>query len=421
VSPATHEITLSNDNFTVTSKPSVPSDPPPPLDADVPLGVSKTFNVHWDKGGSPEPHQEIRVSASRGTLMPNSGTGLDGNTAFTISSDNAGPVSITVSTGIANGPSVTFGFDFVADQPTRIDLQASPSSIGVNTVGSSTEQSTVTAVVRDARNNLVKGHRVEFTVDDITGGRITPSSTTTDQFGRATTVYFAGSSSSSASGAKVTAKLTGSYAAVTNSVTITVAKRSLFIDLGTTNKLESAEPKYLVPYTVLVTDVNGLPVEGSTVNLSIYPLYYLKGHTAQNPPHSGLIDNLLDAINTGVDPKTISKLNVCANEDANRNGILDTGEDGNGNGRLDPGNVITADTPTLVTGATGFKDFKLVYAKQYADLVKAELGARASVAGTEDQEVAYFYTACLVDDCPKDVRWPNQPNPFGNGTCDQPN
>ncbi|OAD22625.1 Ig domain-containing protein group 1 domain-containing protein, partial [Candidatus Thiomargarita nelsonii] len=119
----------------------------------------------------------------------------------------------------------------------------------------------------------------------------------------------------------------------------------------------------------------------------------------------------------------------CPNEDVNRNGILEPGEDTNGNGRLDPGNVITVDNLNVTTGqpsanhptapATGYADFDVLYAIQYARWVQAEITARTSVAGSESSTSVPFKAVCLQKDVEDNI-CPQQ-SPFGVNDCETPN
>jgi len=385
------------------------------LGCQVPLNLSggQQFSVHWDEGGVAQVNEQIILSTTRGTLDNNAiTTNANGEALFTVSpSGNAGNSIITVVAERAGGPSQEFNIKFVATNVNSITIQATPAVIGVNSVGTDTEQSEILAVVRDPDNNQVFGKRVNFVLSDISGGRLTQGFAFTDDFGRASTTYIAGPSSSAANGVRVTASVADTPA-VSKSVNLTVAAKSLFVKIGSGNQLTKDEGiRYRVFHTVLVTDSNGTPTNDVEVKLSIYPLAYIKYNSG-------------DPTNANDDVAYL-----CPNEDVNRNGLLDAGEDTNGNGRLDPGNVITVDSLTLTTGkpnppnhtttpSPGYADFDVVYAIQYANWVTAEITARTSVAGSESSSVIQFTAACEKGDadnesCP--LR-----NPFGRNGCDQP-
>lgn len=372
------------------------------LGCQVPLNLSggQQFNVHWDEGGVAQVNEKIILSTTRGTLDNNAiTTNANGEASFTVSpSGDAGNSIITVVAERAGGPSQQFNLKFVATNANSITVQANPAVIGVNPVGTDTEQSEILAVVRDPAQNQVFGKRVNFVLDDISGGRLTQGFAFTDDFGRASTVYIAGPSSSAANAVKVTASVANT--SVSGSINFTVAQKSLFLAVGSGNEMiKESGVRYRAFHTVLVTDSNGTPINNADVTLSIYPSFYFKGEDY-----------------------------TCPNEDVNRNGILDSGEDTNGNGRLDPGNVITVDNLNVTTGqpsanhptapAAGYADFDVLYAIQYANWVQAEITARASVAGSESSTSVPFVAVCSKDDfddgiCPRD-------NPFGSNACDQP-
>ncbi len=306
--------------------------------------------------------------------------------------------------------------NFVATTPTQMTLQATPATISVNVPPNKDQKSTITATVRDAAFNLVKGVTVVFTLTDVTGGSIGPASAVTDEFGQASTVYTAGTAASALNGVKVDAAVTGF--AVNAAVTLTVAQRSLFITLGTGNTIVEPNPTtYELPYSVLVTDTAGLPVQNASITLNIVPSGYRKGCYGADPTCVNIVAELVEPF------WPLRVLASCANEDLNQNGILDPGEDFNTNSRLDPGNVVTVSVKNLTTDASGFAFFNVVYAQQYAQWVRAELSARASVAGSEATEIARFILPILAADIndPK-VTPPGNPSPFGvKNICANPN
>jgi len=371
------------------------------------LNKDQTFEVTWQKSGSPV-FNEINLSSTRGQLSSSSITmnQPDQPARFSIRSDNAGPATIIIGGNRVSppGPTLQFEIKFIAEEARFINVQANPSVIGTNPVGTDTARSEVLAIVRDPQNNLVADKQVNFLLNDITGGRLTRGSAFTDDFGRATTEYIAGSSSSAANGVTITASVADN-SSVESSVSLTVAEKDLFVVIGSGNVLvNEAGIRYKVIHTVLVTDSNGTPVADAEVILSIYPLIYFK---------AGL--ELID------DVYILGETFGCNNEDINRNGILDPdlGEDINNNNSLDPGNVVTVDKLKLVTDSTGFADFVVVYPIQYANWVTAEITARTEVAGTESSDTIQFIANCSAEDVTKQIC--PLPNPFGVRDCSQPN
>jgi hypothetical protein len=84
---------------------------------------------------------------------------------------------------------------------------------------------------------------------------------------------------------------------------------------------------------------------------------------------------------------------------------------------LDPGNVVTVDNANLVTDASGFADFGVVYFQQFARWVDLELTARAVVAGSEGREQSFFRLPISESDVTdREVQPPGNPSPFGTST-----
>ncbi len=375
----------------------------------IPLGQEQQFQVTWTKSGVAQVSEQLNLSTTRGSLPSNVVTDFAGQALFTLSSGSTPSVgrgAVIVSSSKVNGPSSQFSVEFVATEAARIDVQATTPVIGVNNSGSSTEQTEIIAVVRDSSNNLVKNKEILFTLEDVTGGRITLGSVVTDSFGTAKTIYIAGTTSSAANGVKIKATVADNTA-ITSQATVTVAKRSAFVSIASGNVVSKSTngTRYNIPHTVLVTDANGTPIAGSTVTLSIYTNSYYRPIAPQPPAQD----------NTGGIYVT-----ECINEDVNANGILDPSEDLNQNGQLDPGNVITVDNLTLTTEANGFKDFNVSYAIQYAYWIpQTTITAQVRVEGSESSNVSNFFANCSTDDvsnksCP-------QANPFAAMNVNVPN
>ncbi|RKZ54826.1 MAG: hypothetical protein DRR08_25900 [Candidatus Parabeggiatoa sp. nov. 2] len=403
------KINISDDNFTLTSFPDSGA-------TEINLNTSQEFLVHWDKGKNiPQANKAINISSTRGSLNTNNVvTDTNGDARFTISANNSGPAVITA-TVAGGGSSAQISVYFIAIEANTMTLQAAPVTIAVNTPDSEAEQSEITAVLRDSKNNLVKGKRLDFSLEDVTGGRLFPSSAVTDSFGRASTVYFAGTSSSAANGVKVTATVVDTPS-VTASVRLTVAAKSLFVTLGTGNKIEIDGPtRYKYPYNVLVNDANGVAITDTDVVLSVLPLAFGKGYYFWD----GTAKFWRQVMTTSP---------ACENEDTlsrdrgdDFNGILDNAdEDRNSNGKLEPGNVATFDSggvlKTVETDANGFADFYIVYAKEYANWVEVQLTATVTVTGSEGSGKRIFWIGGAAEDYTNEkVSPPGNPSPFGVG------
>ena len=199
-------------------------------------------------------------------------TDSNGEASVTITSNNAGlaTVSATALDQVGKKISVEQQIEFVATNPTMMYLQASSYTVNKN------GQSTITAIVRDANKNLVKGKIVTFSLYDTTGGTLSIPQAVTDSLGRAQTVYTASNSSSAKDGVVIVANvLSTSVQATTN---ITVAGEALFISLGTGNTVNEPDAStYSVPYTILVTDAEGMGVNNLPLTVSVVSVEYAVG------------------------------------------------------------------------------------------------------------------------------------------------
>lgn len=395
---ATFTINVAAESFTFVE--------PEPL-TDVALTEAQTLTVLWESAGAPVQGQSVDFTATRGTLSASSAlTDANGEASVTISASSAGPSVITATT--STGITAELEILFVATVADTLTLQATPAVIGTNAVGQDAEQSEIIAVVRDPNGNLVKDKTVNFNLaQDVTGGTLSSSSGVTDAFGRTSVTYIAGTSPSARDGVRIDA-VVADTPSITNTVFLTVAQRSLFITLGTGNEIEEPDAvRYAKPYGVLVTDAAGNPVSNAQVTISIWPTAYYKGFWERDlrfdpPPW-------IQVITAG----------PCANEDVNRDGILDPGEDFNINTVLDPGNVVTLSAANLTTDSTGFADFNLVYFQQFAAWVDVELTARATVTGSEATEIVNFRLPIAASDVAGGApNPPGNPSPFGqSATC----
>ncbi len=418
-------LTVSSANFVFTS---------PAPDTEVPLVTSQAVIVHWDEAGVNQVNQSITFFVTRGQFSNGESTITvltdgNGDATVNVSSDNAGPAIITAAADQVGGPSAQLSIEFIATIPRFLIAQASPATIGVNAEGETDQQSVITAVVRDPQNNPVKNQTVIFSLSDVSGGSISPASAVTDSFGRASTVYTAGLSPSAKDGVIIDAEVTGTVGCdptVPNPtgpcdrVTLTVAQQSLFVTLGTGNLIETpSSTQYAKPYSVLVTDADGNPVAGAEVNLSVLPTRYQKGRYVPVFDEAGEFvaweKFLTIDPESGVDDDVDQ---ACNNEDLNTNGILDLGEDFNNNAKLDPGNVATIDPGVVITDASGFAFFNVVYAREFT-WVEVRLEARTEVSGSEFSSQAIFFLPGLASDFNQEnIAPPGVLSPFGQArTC----
>ncbi len=380
----TKSIAVSSDSFAFTS---------PASNTEVNLGALQTVVVNLQSGGLPVVGDNISFSATRGMLSSATAmTDASGNASVDISSANAGAAVVTATT--SGGVSTTLTIEFVATTPASIEVQANPFTIAPN------DQAAITAIVRDASNNLVKNQTVTFSLDDTTGGQLSVASAVTDSQGRAQTFYTASSSTSAKDGVKVTGTVNG----ISRTAALTVARREVFITIGTGNEIEEPnQAQYEIQFAVQVTDSQGNGVAGVTVVLSLLSEQYSKGRWVL--PLTGPWQQDIKA--------------TCNDEDVNRNGILDPSEDFNMSGKIEAGNVAAVVPGTVTTDADGFALVDVVYPQQFARWVQVVLEAQTSVQGTESSSNARFVLPIAASDVTRETNPPGNPSPFGAG--DAPN
>ncbi len=394
---ATHTLSISADQFQITA---------PAADADINLATCTQVQLSWQENGVPKSGQTVNFSATRGTFYSDSSCTTTASSAVTnasgvatayLQSINAGPSALTAY--VTNGPITSKNISFVATTAASIDLQVDNATIGPNDGSQSTQQrATITATIRDASNNLVKGKVVRFTItQDSSGGSLTTATATTDALGRASTVYVSSAATTAKDGVQITAWVEDTPS-VTGSINLTVAKSELFVRLGTSNLLNLLnDTLYSKPYTVIVTDASGNPVSTS-VNLSINPEQFRKGKWEVVGSNTFWTQNIQA---------------TCPSEDTNENGILDSGEDTNGNGTLEPGNIASV-PDSVTTGADGTVEFGIVYPREYAQWVYVRLTASTGVAGTESTHTVKFWLEISAADTDNtDVAPPGETSPFG--------
>jgi len=360
----------------------------------------------------------VTVSSSRGTVYGNAACTSVLGAPLALSSGAANAYVNATGPGVATLTATTAGLttqtelEFVAPltAASTITVQADPAVIGVNTAGSTTQQATLRAVVRDgtAQNNLVKNATVAFSIlTDPSGGILTqPSVVTTGADGAATASFIAGTTASPLNGVQIQARLIGGSgaAAVAN---LTVAQKSLFISAGTGNVVGVPNTSiYQQDYAVIVSDAAGNAVPGVRLTASVLPSTYYKGRLDYKAPQG---------------PWEPSSYAPCANEDLNNNGILDAGEDFNNNGRLEPGIPLTV-TPSVTTDARGQATVSLVYPRDRVYWLDVNLTIRGQANGTEATYTSLVHLLGLSTDYGnQNISPPGVVSPYGVSTsCSNP-
>lgn len=375
---ASKTVEISNNNFAL----SVPN-----ADTGLKINQSETVELNWSDNGAPLAGRTINFSATRGTLNTNSvKTDANGKAAVTIQSSTSGTSKITA-TAAATGVSTAKTVEFIATQPAEITAQVSKTQLKPG------EQARITAVVRDAQNNLVKNQRVLFTIiEDISQGTLSVGEGTTDSLGRTTIAFTAGASGSGRDGVVIQTSLADTPS-ISTLRRLTVSEGAGRITVGTGNAIQAPdEDHYRKPWVVFVTDVNGQPVENANVELSVIPVSYSTGYFERSDcSENGILDCWVPVIDetflaedgiTGVAP----------------NNKLDPGEDINNSCVLEPSNDAVVVKVEEATADNGGQHFAIEYPRSNCAWTTVRVEARAQVSGTEFKESVDVRLSCLASD-----------------------
>lgn len=404
---ASSTIAISGENFTILT---------PSSNQTIAIGSPQTLSAQYLINGQPAvgPYA-IRFASTSGTVAPVGAlTGLtltNGVASATVTASFAGPATlqatlVNTSTGAVIAQAL-LPVQFVATVPAAIVVQITPSSIGPNVGGSTSQQAQVRATVTDSNNNPVQSVTVNFSKDaDPSGGTLSQASAVTDTNGQATVQYTSGALPSSSRGVILRATVPGSSSSpsISDTEPMTVNQSALFIALGTGNVISNFnETTYQKIWTVYVTDSSGAAVPNQLVTISVLPTRYRKGSftLAGDDYVSGPWAGGLNPDGSMV----AGSFFTCLNEDTTYDGIVTPAKDVNGNGRLEPGNVISVNSgpavTTVTTDANGFALLNLRYAESYAFWVEVTLRASATVQGTESSNQATFFAVGLKSDYTK--------------------
>ncbi|MBC3764661.1 Ig-like domain-containing protein [Neptunicella marina] len=397
---ASFPISVQEDDFRFTTVPS----------KDIPLGDTATLSVTWLKDNAPYPGGVVTFKSSRGQVTSSSQVTTDANgmAQMTVTADNAGVALISADGKEAGSDTVTVSarhtFEFVATDAYSIIVDATPDSVGPNG-----QTSTVTAVVRDINDNLVKDKVIDFRVDDVSGGTIASNSAKTDSKGIASTVF---TSNAVTSNEFVQVHATVSDTpSVTDFTTLTVADRAFDISFGTGPLIQVPDDaSYIKEFAVFVSDSDGNPVANAELSVSVSPEKFNQGGVFRKG--SWTWSDIDEQYVTYLTPVT-----SCSNEDINDNGILDSGEDTNGDGFLTPGivGIIQFKDNNNITDANGQATLVYRYPRAYAVWTDTIIKVFGSSQGSESAQSQRFTLAIAAEDI-TDLGKAPPANPYGSST-----
>lgn len=402
-------LTINNASFAFTA----PTIIAPATTPEIVVNTATPVSVLWTNTNVPVADgTAVNFYTSRGTITA-SATTVAGVATASITAPSTGATIITASANAGGTPAATLNAVFITTDATNIVAQANPGTVAVNSSTSTSNQSVISVVVRDAFQNLVKNAEVVFTsLADPSGGSLAAGTATTDITGTASVNYIAGSSYSCQNCVqiKATVNKVNGVALVTPIsavASLTVASQSLYVRLATDNKIFPDTPvqgTHTKKYTALVTDAAGNPApDGTEVRFVLRPPLaptwaFEKGIYTW------------DTLNS-VWSKTSVK--TCVSEDADRNNIKGAAEDINGNGALDPLGVATVNA--TATTNSGFAIANVVYSSGFSTWVKMDLEGRAGTAGNDPPNVVTFELPGLATDYTSETPPPpGRLSPFGS-------
>ncbi|MFT4653778.1 MAG: hypothetical protein ACI82S_001431 [Patiriisocius sp.] len=396
------ELVIQQDDFSFDAIPT----------SSLALNEEQALRLRWFKNSAPFANGEVTVTTSRGVISANGVAGenttttdASGIATVLISSQFAGPASVSAvgSDGAGNQVTSRASVEFVATEVSSIFVDATP-----DVIGPEGQTTTITAVLRDARGNLVKGKTVNFRLDiDSSGGSIAPNSAITDSNGIASSVYTSNAVSGD-NGVTVSAQSDG----IIGLTDLTVGDRAFDISLGTGSSIQIPDTStYLKEFAVFVTDASGRPVANAELTSTVTP-------TATEAFSKGYWEWDLDA---RIYVSIVTA--VCTNEDADRDGILDSDpsnpgsisdEDKNRDGFLTPGNVASVSFKENITRTDEFGQATLQvrYPKQFGNWTKVVLSVFGQSAGSESVQGQTFTLSVAADDL-TDEPSPPPSSPFG--------
>ncbi|RZS53061.1 hypothetical protein EV685_2684 [Sphaerotilus mobilis] len=329
---------------------------------------------------------------------------------------NAGGVSRTetviVQSGSGSIPAVT-------NTITSATVTSSPSVVSVNS-SSSSNRSEVRALFLGAGNTPISNVRVRFDLNNdvnAIGGSLSTGSNVvySDSNGVATTAYIPGTRSSPTDGVTVRAcyYLTDAAAATGSCstfalTTLTVISEPLSVSIGTDNTISTGASglAYVKRFVVMVVDAAGQAKANVRITPSVDLLSYAKGFYVR--PGSWTTD-------TGAGGYQSSS---CANEDINRNAVLESGEDVNSNGQLDPrkSDIAISMIGTGETDSSGAAILQIQYPKNVATWVSYRiLVSAAGVSGTEGRAVWTGVLGAAAEEFTNTTPPSFQVSPYGVG------
>jgi hypothetical protein len=249
----------------------------------------------------------------------------------------------------------------------------------------------------------------------------------------ATAAFIPGQTASPTDGVTVRACYQGTeFATATEcnqsvAVKLIIAQQALAVSIGNDNLLVKGQGTYIKEFVVTVADSAGRAVPNAPVDISLDLTHYGKG--SFTPTYSVTVPPLnAYAPDAVTDPTTYGARVWCANEDVNRNGVVDPGENINGSvdsfgqPTLEPRRsdvIISYSDPNVrTTNEAGILLIRVTYSQRYATWLAYRIRASTSVAGSQGSAERTFITSFVEGD---EVNGSFLVAPYGSGACNKPN
>lgn len=330
------------------------------------------------------------ISVTAGALGTTTGTtGINGDYSYTYTAPatvgnldvvaTAGGVSNTQSVSVQSGASTVPPVTGVIQSAS---VSANPSVVSTNTTATS-NRTEIRALFVGSLNAPLANVRVRFDLNgdpSSVGGTFSTGTSIvySDPSGVATSSYTPGARSSPTNGVTIRAcydKVDFAAGACPNqaTTTITVASDPLSVSIGSNNTvlIPTANLTYQRQFIVLVVDASGSAKANVNIAASIDLDRYFKGSYSR-----GTSRWFRDPLTEG----------GCANEDFNRNGVLEASEDINHSGAIEPrkSDVAVSILGTGKTDASGTVIVQIEYPQNVATWTRVNiLVAATGVSGTE--------------------------------------
>ncbi|MEH8020312.1 Ig-like domain-containing protein [Rheinheimera metallidurans] len=383
---------------------------------EVHLNTPKVLNLEWLVNNTPNIGETVTFNTTRGDIAVSAAalngavtaqgvTDAEGKAETVVRSEFAGIATISATGGTnQNSVSATKVVEFIAVNPTKMEVQAFPAQVGPG------ETSAVRAIVRDSKNNPVKGQTVVFSLDNSAGGVISAGTAVTNSQGVASTVFTADTNTGAGIDGE-NLQIKGALQtdnSITGMTDIAVGKRTLFFRFGTGNVISKpTASSYAKEFAIIVTDSSGNAVAGQKLNVAVTSVNYRKGHWVAFPESPATFKRWIPS---GTRPNITDPVE-CVTEDTNFNGILDSGEDINNDGMLTPGNFVVV--PGSVTSdENGIVTFNVTYPQDVGSWLDVRLQVSGFAAGTENISFRNYGLPTAAEDLTKETSQPAS-NPFG--------